>query len=67
MLAVSSLQEKEHHAHMTLEECLALIEKVKPEHAFITHISHSMGKHGDFEAILPDGVAFAYDGLSVEI
>jgi phosphoribosyl 1,2-cyclic phosphate phosphodiesterase len=43
------------------------VEKVKPETAYFTHISHLLGFHADVEAKLPDGVHLAYDGLVVEI
>lgn len=66
VLAISSLQEQQHHSHMNLQETLDLIEKIKPKQTYLTHISHKMGKHSDFEKRLPDGVAFAYDGLKIE-
>ena len=66
VLAISSLQESQHHSHMTLAETLDLVEKIKPKQTYLTHISHKMGKQSDFEKRLPDGVAFAYDGLKIE-
>jgi phosphoribosyl 1,2-cyclic phosphate phosphodiesterase len=67
VLVVNALREDAHHSHFNLEEALAFVEKVKPETAYFTHISHLLGFHADVEAKLPDGVHLAYDGLVVEI
>ncbi len=65
-LAISALQQKQHHAHLTLEESLEIIDIIKPRKAYLTHISHRMGKQADVEKTLPEGVFFAYDGLKVD-
>ncbi len=52
-----------HPAHLTLEEALGVVERVRPRQTYLTHMSHSM----DYEhllRILPQHVAPAYDGLS---
>ena len=48
-------------------EVLALIRRVGPREAYITHMSHEIGLHAETEATLPPGVHLAYDGLEVEI
>jgi len=40
--------------------------KLKPKKAYLTHISHLMGKHHDVAKELPDFIEIAYDGLVVE-
>ena len=65
-LIVDCLREKEHGTHMSLNESLALIEKLSPTKAWLTHISHEMDVP-KVESILPDNVAFAYDTLSLTI
>jgi phosphoribosyl 1,2-cyclic phosphate phosphodiesterase len=55
-----------HPTHFNLEEALALIETIRPEHAWITHISHEMGLAADIEAQLPPGVSLGYDGLEID-
>jgi phosphoribosyl 1,2-cyclic phosphate phosphodiesterase len=49
-----------------LEQALELIQEIKPERAFLTHISHLMGEHTEVEQILPDNVQIAHDGLKIE-
>lgn len=66
-LVVNALRKEEHISHFNLEEALAFIEEMKPEVAYLTHISHLFGKHEDIEAELPPNVFIAYDGLKVEI
>lgn len=43
------------------------VEKVKPEKAYFTHISHLLGFHDEVEKTLPQNVHLAYDGLQLDI
>ncbi|ERJ58761.1 MBL fold metallo-hydrolase [Sphingobacterium paucimobilis] len=67
VLVVNALQESPHISHFTLEEALAFIDDIKPQQAYLTHISHRFGKHEYIEGILPSHVHTAYDGLSIEV
>jgi phosphoribosyl 1,2-cyclic phosphate phosphodiesterase len=67
ILVVNALRKKKHISHFNLEEALALIAEIKPERAYLTHISHLMGKQADVEKELPENVFFAYDGLKLII
>lgn len=67
VLVLNALQHSQHISHFTLEEALALIEELKPEQTYLTHIGHRLGLHREVSATLPDGVALAYDGLRVEM
>lgn len=64
-LVLNALHHEEHYSHLNLKEALALIEQLNPEQAFLTHVSHKMGKQEDVEAYLPKNVALAYDGLVI--
>lgn len=64
-LIVSSLRHKEHFSHFTFEESLLFIKKLKVEKAYLTHISHLLGKHQDVIKLLPKNVFLAYDGLKI--
>ena len=66
-LVVNALRFQPHPSHFSVGEALALIARVRPRVAYLTHMSHQTGLHRDFEAQLPDGVHAAYDGLEVEI
>ena len=65
ILVVNALRIDEHISHFNLKEALNFIEIVKPKKAFLTHISHLMGKHNDVSKYLPENVYLAYDGLKI--
>lgn len=67
LLIVNALHRSEHISHFNLEEALAFIQKIKPERAYLTHISHLFGTHSEIEELLPDNVYPAYDGLELTI
>ena len=67
ILVVNALRKTEHISHFTLQEALDLVKKIQPERAYLTHLSHQMGKHNDVQKELPENVFIAYDGLKVEI
>ncbi|MDD4757280.1 MAG: MBL fold metallo-hydrolase [Prolixibacteraceae bacterium] len=65
VLIINALQIKKHISHFNLEQALEIIEKVSPEKAYLTHLSHSFGKHQSIKSFLPSNVDVAYDGLRV--
>ncbi len=67
VLCVNALRIESHHSHFNLEEALAFVEKVQPERAYFTHISHYLGFHEEVERTLPKHVYLAYDNLIVTI
>lgn len=67
VMVLNALQKEEHVSHFNLEEALQVIEELKPEKAFLTHISHKMGRHSEVENLLPQNVSIAYDGLTVTL
>ena len=67
VLVLNALQEIPHISHLTLEEALDVIARISPKQAYLTHISHRFARHTDIDALLPEGVFAAYDGLSLEV
>jgi len=67
VLVVNALREEPHETHFNLKEALGFIAKVKPEKAYLTHISHIMGFHEDVQQKLPANVFLAYDNLEITI
>lgn len=63
---INSLQKKNHISHYNLEQSLDLIKELKPETAYLTHISHEMGLHDAVSKELPNNVFLAYDNLEIE-
>lgn len=67
VLILNGLRDKDHFAHLTIEEALSIIEKVKPKHAYLTHFCHEAGLHSELEARFPKNVFPCYDGLKIKI
>ena len=67
VLVVNALREEPHYSHFNLSEALDFVEKIKPEKAYFTHISHLMGFHEEVEKKLPKNVHLAYDTLTITI
>ncbi|MBX7103664.1 MAG: MBL fold metallo-hydrolase [Gemmataceae bacterium] len=65
VLVIDALRYRPHPAHLSLNESLELIAKLKPKRAFLTHMSHELD-HATVEKDLPDHVRMGYDGLSFE-
>lgn len=66
-LVINALRKEPHISHFNLEEALALIAYINPKRAFLTHISHLMGKHEEVSKLLPLNVEIAFDGLAVDL
>jgi len=66
VLVLNALRERPHPVHLSLAEALEVIAEVRPRRAFLVHLSHDLG-HADATALLPAGVAVAYDGLTVDV
>ena len=67
VLVLTALRKEKHISHFSLSEALELIEELKPKRAYLTHISHYLGKHSDVSKELPDNVKLGFDGLSFEV
>ena len=67
ILIINALRHEEHHSHLTLAQALDLINMIAPAKAYLTHISHDLGKHEDIQSILPSNVYLAFDGLTITV
>lgn len=67
ILVINALRIEKHHSHFNLEDALEFINQVKPERAYIIHISHLMGFHKEVQAQLPENVFLAYDNLKITL
>ena len=65
VLVLDALRYKPHAAHFSINQALEIIEQLKPEQAYLTHMSHEL-EHETVNAQLPKGVELAYDGLKFE-
>jgi phosphoribosyl 1,2-cyclic phosphate phosphodiesterase len=61
VLILNALRHKPHATHFSLEEAIAVAQRVRPQRTLFTHVSHDL----DYEATnaaLPPGMELAYDG-----
>ncbi|RTY95253.1 MBL fold metallo-hydrolase [Flavobacterium sp. GT3R68] len=65
VLVVNALREEPHHSHFNLQEAIDFIALVRPEKAYLTHISHILGLHDEVQRKLPANVYLAYDNLEI--
>lgn len=69
-LILDALRDAPHPMHQTVEQALALVERIKPKRAWFTHIAHDLGHAATNERLRKMGypnVQLAYDGLTFEI
>lgn len=66
-LVINALRKEKHISHFTLSEALEIIEKLNVDRAYLTHISHQLGKHKEVEQTLPPHIKIAYDGLKITV
>lgn len=67
VLVLNALRKEKHISHFNLEEAIELIQELQPQKAYLTHISHLMGKHAEVAKELPNGIELAYDGLLINL
>ena len=65
IMVLNALRKESHISHFTLDEAIAMVQELAVPSAFFTHISHQLGRHKDVNAILPDGIELAWDGLEL--
>ena len=63
---LDALRERPHPTHLSVDQALAVVERLAPERAYFTHMCHDL-PHAATCARLPAGVELAYDGLAFEI
>jgi phosphoribosyl 1,2-cyclic phosphate phosphodiesterase len=66
ILVINALRKSKHISHFSLEEAIDIIKEIKPQKAYITHLSHFIGLHDTIQNTLPDNIFLAYDGLTVQ-
>lgn len=66
-MAINALRKEEHISHFTLAQAIAQVQQLQVPEAYLTHISHQLGRHDEIEAELPQGIHVAYDGLQLHI
>jgi phosphoribosyl 1,2-cyclic phosphate phosphodiesterase len=66
VLVIDALRDKPHPTHFSVGQALEVVARVRPQQAYLTHISHMLD-HDATNARLPPGVELAYDGLRIPL
>jgi phosphoribosyl 1,2-cyclic phosphate phosphodiesterase len=65
-LVLDALRDRPHSTHFNVDQALAVVARLLPDHTYFTHIAHDL-PHAATCARLPAGVELAYDGQVLEI
>jgi phosphoribosyl 1,2-cyclic phosphate phosphodiesterase len=65
VMVLDCLRHRQHATHMTVEECLACLERIGAVRSYLIHMCHELS-HATLEASLPENIRAAYDGLVIE-
>jgi phosphoribosyl 1,2-cyclic phosphate phosphodiesterase len=66
VLVIDALQQRPHPSHLSLDESVAWIERLKPKRAILTHM-HTPLDYDVTARSLPVGIEPGFDGLTVEM
>lgn len=67
VLIICALRKASHISHLNLEDALAFINKLSLKKAYLTHMSHDIGKHAELLKELPSNVEPGFDGLVINL
>ncbi len=65
LLILDALRFRPHASHFNIAQAIGQAERIGATRTLLTHLSHEVD-HAGHSAGLPDGVAFAYDGLRLD-
>lgn len=66
VLILGAIRDEPHPTHFTVAQALEVVERARPQHTYLTHISHTLG-HAATNARLPPGVEMGFDGLKIPL
>jgi len=66
VLVLDGLRHRHHPTHMTIERACEFAEQIGADQTYLTHIAHDLA-HAELAGRLPEGIAPAYDGLTIRL
>lgn len=67
VLIINALRKESHYSHFTLDEAVRQINIINPKRAYITHISHTMGKYDEWANQLPAHIRPLEDMMEIKL
>lgn len=65
VMILDALRRRPHRTHLTLENSVALLQRIAAARSYIIHLCHDLD-HADTQAQLPESFYVSYDGLTLE-
>lgn len=66
VLVLDGLRRKPHVTHFSLDEAVAVAQRLRPQKTYFTHVSHDL-EYEQTNATLPPGMELAYDGQRIAL
>ncbi len=66
VLVLNALLRTSHPTHLSIAEAVDTARAIGAARTYLTHLTHQ-NRHADLEAELPQGIAPAFDGLTVRV
>jgi phosphoribosyl 1,2-cyclic phosphate phosphodiesterase len=66
VLILDALRIRPHVSHFSLSEAVEIAQRLKPKRTYFTHMGHDLD-YDATNAVLPEGMELAYDGLRVPL
>jgi phosphoribosyl 1,2-cyclic phosphate phosphodiesterase len=66
VMVLDALRRHPHRTHLTLDQSVALLQRIKARQSFLIHMCHDLD-HAQTEATLPEGIRMSYDGMTLEL
>jgi phosphoribosyl 1,2-cyclic phosphate phosphodiesterase len=67
VIVLNALRNSKHVSHFSVSEAVEILQELKPEQAYLTHVSHFIGLHEEVNKKLPSFIQLAYDSLIIEV
>lgn len=67
VLVINALRKEEHYSHFNLDQALNIIQKIAPQRAYLTHISHHLGLYTEVSPTLPENVFLGIDNEVIDV
>jgi phosphoribosyl 1,2-cyclic phosphate phosphodiesterase len=66
VVVLDALRHRPHPTHFSLEQAIAAARRIAARQTYLTHMCHDL-PHAATTALLPPGIALAYDGLQLDV
>ncbi len=67
ILILNALRIEKHISHQSLNQAIEVAKRIGAKETWFIHMSHRIGLHGEVDAMLPEGMHLAYDGLKMAL